>query len=148
MEATIGIQNLYNLVALFLAEAMRTRRTSLARAAEISKRVVSKLASITNENQALSMLTDVEKDFEEVATLKQAIHFGYEATSLKVFEKEIKEYASKILTQNLNLSNAFLQDAALPNMTIEQLCIKYPDFCSYVYSVTEKSKLLPGLMHE
>ncbi len=145
MEAVYPGQNFNNLVALFLAEAIRSRRTSLPRAAEISQRVISKIKNCRDENQTLSMLTDIEKDFEEISTLKQALHFGYEANDLKVFEKEIKEYASKIISEDLKASADFLEEAALPGMTIQQLCIKYPKFCDYLLSNSEKAKLLPEL---
>ncbi len=131
-----------DLVAMFLAEAIRTRRTSLARAAEISQRVISRLASATSEISALKILTDIEKDFQEVFTLKQALHFGYEPSQVKVFEKEIKEYAARIFTQDLQRSNVFLQDASRPDMTIQQMCVKYPDFCSYLMTTSDKAGLL------
>lgn len=145
MQAQSTTQNFNNLVALFLAEAIRSRRTSLARAAEISHRVVSSMNKLRSEDQALELLSNIEKDFEEVLTLKQALHFGYHASSVKVYETEIRDYASNIFTQDMNLSNAFLQDAAMPEMTIQQLCLKYPNFCEYLSSCPEKAGLLPQL---
>lgn len=146
MQTTLVTQNFSNLVALFLAEAIRSRRTSLPRAAEISERVVSQLKNCKDENQTLSMLTDIEKDFEEVSSLKQALHFGYNSSDLKIFEKEIKEYASKIISQDLKLSTQFLEDAAQPSANIQQLCIKYPKFCDYLFLNSDKAKLLPELV--
>jgi hypothetical protein len=142
MEQTL---NLNKLIALFLAETIRSRRTSLSRAAEISSQVVSRLPSISSEDQALAMLTEIEKDFEEVTDLKQALHFGYEPSEMKVYEGEIKNYASKIFEHDIQASNAFLQDAALPGMTIQQLCLKYPDFCRFLLSSPDKAKNLQDL---
>lgn len=146
MQATTTGQNFSNLVALFLAEVIRSRRTSLPRAAEISQRVISQIKNCKDENKTLAMLTDIEKDFEEVSSLKQALHFGYKLNELKVFEKEIKEYASKIISQDLKASAEFLEDAALPSMNIQQLCIKYPKFCDYLTVNSEKAKLVPELI--
>ena len=123
---------LKKLVAMFLAEVIRSRRTSLSRAAEISDRVIQLLPQMKTESQALSLLTDVEKDFEEMVVLKQALHFGYRDTDIQVYEQDIKEYAARIFTQDMALSVAFLQEASKPDMDIQKLCFKYPDFCQYL----------------
>jgi hypothetical protein len=145
MEAQNTTQNFNNLVALFLAEAIRSRRTSLSRAAEISHRVVSKMDKLNSEDQALELLTNIEKDFEEISTLKQALHFGYQPSDVKVYEAEVKDYASKIFEQDLNFSNTFLQDAAKPGATIQELCLKYPKFCEFLTASPEAANLLPQL---
>ncbi len=124
---------------------MRTRRTSLPRAAEISQRVISRLGELNSESRALALLTEIEKDFEEVSALKQALHFGHEVSDIKVYEAEIKEYAAKIFAQDMAASNAFLQDAARPGATIQELCIKYPRFCQFLLATSEKASLLPSL---
>lgn len=130
---------------MFLSEAIRSRRTSLSRAAEICHRVVSRLRVLRSETQVLDLLTQIEKDFEEVVTLKQALHFGYQSTDVKVYETEIKEYASKILVSDINLSYTFLQDAARHDISIQQLCLKYPDFCDYLSKNSDKAALVPQL---
>jgi hypothetical protein len=137
-----GALNLNQLVALFLAEAIRSHRTSLSRAAEISGRVISKLQSITSESQALSVLKDVEQDFEEVSVLKQALHFGTKATDIKVYEPEIKDYASRNFSKDLHGCNAFLQDAAKQGTSIQELCLKYPDFCQFLIEHSDKAPLV------
>ena len=137
MELTSS--NFNQLVALFLSEAIRTRRTSLTRAAEISQRVVSRLPFLRSESGALAMLTDIEKDFEEISVLKKALHFGYEASDIKVYEKEIKDYASEIFVRDIPASSQFLQDASDKQMTIQQLCLKYPGFCDYLQRQPEQS---------
>lgn len=137
--------NLNNLVALFLSEAIRSRRTSIARAAEISRRVLLELPQVGSEDEALAMLTDIEKDFEEVSTLKQALHFGYETNDIKVFAQEIKDYASQILLKDMSLSDTFLQDAAAPGATIQALCLKYPQFCDYLMRSSDKAPMLAEL---
>jgi hypothetical protein len=145
MEQTLSTINLDELIALFLSEAIRSRRTSLSRAAEISSRVVSFLPKIKTENEALGMLTDIEKDFEEITALKQALHFGYKSTDPKIYEPEIKDFAAKFMTKDIILSNAFLNDASTAGMTIQQLCIKYPDFCVYLMNYSDKAGMLPDI---
>ena len=139
------VLNINQLVALFLAEAIRSKRTSLSRAAEISHRVVARINLLKSESQALSLLTEVEKDFTEVSVLKQALHFGNHASDVKIYENEIKDYASKVVAKDIQLSNAFLEDAAKQGANIQELCLKYPEFCSYLQSCSEKSQLLSGL---
>lgn len=144
MEVALN-QNFTQLVAMFLAEILRSRKTSLRRAAEISQRVLNLLPKMRDEGEALSALTEIEKEFDEVKSLKQALNFGYKTDDIKVYEKEIKDYASKIFIKDMHMSSAFLLDAASAGMTIQELCVKYPDFCSYLFSSTEKGQLIPEL---
>jgi hypothetical protein len=137
--------NLNNLVALFLAEAIRSKRTSLYRAAEISERVLNILPKIKSETDALSMLTEIESDFQEVTALKQALHFGYKASDIKIYEDEIKIFASKIFEKDITMSNTFLQDATKPGTNIQELCLKYPNFCNFLLNFSSKAPMLKGL---
>jgi len=129
---------------MFLAEVVRSRRTSLKRAAEISHRVLNFLPHMKNESEALSLLSEIEKDFEEVTVLKKALHFGYKNVDTKVFENEIKDFAAKIFVKDIGISASFLQDAARPDMDIQKLCLKYPEFCDYLLSDPQKQELLQG----
>lgn len=144
MEASLS-QNFSELAALFLAEIIRSRKTSLGRAAEISRQVLRMLPQMNSEGETLSALTEIEKEFDEVRSLKQALNFGYKASDIKVYEKEIKEFASRVLTYDINLSSVFLQDAARRDTTIQELCVKYPEFCNYLFANSEKGELLPEL---
>lgn len=136
---------LTQLVALFLAEIIRSRRTNLRRAAEIARHVVANIQNIRTEKQALLFLTEVERDFEEVVILKQALHFGYKKSSVKVYEQGIKEYAAGVFSKDMVLSSTFLQDAAKNEMTIQELCLKYPEFCDYLQKNSDKASLIPDL---
>ncbi len=147
MQAQAQALNLNELVALFLAETIRSRRTSLARAAEISQQVVDHLPSLKSEDQMLSALTEIEKDFQEVTALKQALHFGYHSSDIKVYEPEIRDFASNVFSVDMQKSAAFLADAAKPGMTIEKLCLQYPDFCHHLEKNSEKSSM-PGNWHK
>lgn len=135
--------NFVQLVALFLAEILRSRRTSLKRVAEISQLVVENLPKLTSEALALSWLSGLEKDFEEVASLKQVLHFNYHASEINVYEKEIKDFASLLFENDMTRSVDFLKDAAETKATIQMMCIKYPDFCDYLFKKTDKGQLLP-----
>lgn len=128
----VFFDQLKQLVAVFLAEVIRSRRTSLARAAEISDRVIQLLPQMKSEAEALALLTEVEKDFEETVVLKQVLHFGYKETDIHLYEHDIKEYAAMIFVKDMVSSVAFLRDAAQPGMDIRKLCLKYPDFCQYL----------------
>jgi len=132
------------LIGLFLAEQIRSRRTSLRRAAEIAQLVARKLREKNNEKEVLSIISEIEKDFSEITVLKQALHFGYTKSDIKIYEQEIKEFASQIFARNMVHSATFLQDAAAANMSIQELCLKYPEFCNFLYSHPEKA----GLLHE
>jgi len=145
MQEQVQDLNLNQLVALFLAETIRSRRTSLVRAAEISQQVLDHLPSLKSENQMLSILTDIEKDFQEVSALKQALHFGYHSSDIKVYEPEIKDYASRIFLSDMQKSAGFLTDAAKSEMTIQRLCLQYPDFCQYLAKHSDKSTLVGNL---
>jgi len=137
--------NFHNLIALFLAEIIRSRKTSLSRAAEISQRVLHMLPNMNSESQALTMLTEIEKDFEEISTLKQVLHFGVQESQMTIYEDDIKEFAAHIFVKNIDLSASFLKDAAKPGMTIQKLCLTHPEFCQYLLSHPEKMSILPPL---
>jgi len=139
---------LNQLIALFLAEIIRSRRTSLKRAAEISRFVIKTIPAIHSESEALNMLTLIEKDFEEVITLKQVLHFGYKKSNIKIYEQEVKEFAAEVLIKNMVESSAFLQDAAREDMTIQELCLEYPKFCEFFYQHSEKAQLFPNLKQQ
>ena len=147
MQSQSTTQPFNNLVALFLAEALRSRRMSLSRAAEVSRKVVSGMGAINSEEQTLQLLTNIERDFEEVASLKKALHFGYNPKDVKVYESEIRDYASQTFAEDMNMSNAFLQDAARPGANIQEMCVKYPDFCRYLYSYPDKAAILPQILN-
>lgn len=131
-------QELRNLISLFLCELLRSRKISLSRAAEVAYGVIEKLSEITNESEALSFLGSLEKDYEEVLALKQALHFGYKEEDVHVYEKEIREYAASLFDSNMVVSSSFLHDAADPRATIQTLCLKYPDFCTYLIASSDK----------
>lgn len=129
------------MVAMFLAEIIRSRRISLRRAAEISGEVIALLPQVHTEKDVLGLLTEVEKDFEEIVVLKQALHFGYNETDIKIYEHDIKEFAAEIFTKDMPLSVGFLQDASRPSMDIVKLCLKYPDFCQFLLKDPKKIEL-------
>lgn len=130
------------LIGLFLAEELRSRRVSLARAAEISRRVMRSLGNINSETDALNMLSEIEKDFEEVLVLKQVLHFGYKESDVKLYEEEIKQYAADLVKRDMEASAAFLKDASDNGTTIQTLCVKYPNFCSYLAVNSDKARQL------
>ncbi len=141
-------QSLQKLVGLFLAEIIRSRRTSIRRAAEISRQVLRAVSGIHSEEQVLSMLSNTERDFEEILILKQALHFGNRVSSVDYYETEIKQYAAALFEQDMTESAAFLQDAAQDTASVQELCIKYPGFCQFLLSTSKQKEsvgaLVPG----
>ncbi len=128
------LEGFNQIVALFLSEVLRSRKTSIKRAAEISSRLTEGLLKVQTEPEVLGLLTAMEKDFEELSTLKEALHFGIKESDLRIYEHEIKEYAAELSKADLVRSAKFLQDAARKNNTIQQLCLQYPDFCRLLMS--------------
>jgi hypothetical protein len=127
-------QNNFNeIIALFLAEVIRSRKTTIRRAAEIARRVVRELPKLQTEPVMLEYLTAIELDFEEVIILKEALRFGFEDTDVRAYEREVKDYAARLFQQDMVASTAFLQDAANSHITIQELCIKYPEFCRFLH---------------
>lgn len=138
--------NINQLVGLFLAEIIRSRRTTIKRAAEICRRVVNLLGRIKSEAEVLLMLEDIERDFEEVAILKQALNFGYSPSDTRVYEDEIKIYVARLFERDIVGSAQFLQDAAEDSATIQHLCIKYPEFCRFLLTSTDKKELMKAFV--
>lgn len=130
------------LIALFLAEVIRSRHTTIHRAAEVARAVVHGFEQIHTEEDALRYVTDIEREFEEVGRLRQALHFGNKPFEVSVYEQEIREYAARLFEQDMVTSSEFLQVAAKKHMTIQELCVKYPDFCEYLYRNKEKRELV------
>ncbi len=145
MPQATAEQSLQKLVGLFLAEIIRSRRTSIRRAAEISRHVLKAVSEIHSEEQALSMLSNVERDFEEVLILKQALHFGNEVSSVNYYEPEIKQYAAELFEHDMTESAAFLQDAAQDTASVQELCIKYPGFCQFLLSTSKQKESVTAL---
>jgi len=129
-------------VVLFLSEILRSRRTTIARAADISSLVLEALSNVSSETEVLNLLEEIEKDFEEVTVLKQALHFGYRETDIKVYEKEIREFAAELFSNDMVASAEFLQNAAQDGETIQQLCLQHPDFCKFLMTQTDKAALV------
>jgi hypothetical protein len=137
--------NFVQLVAFFLAEIIRSRRTSIRRAAEISELIIRNMSSLVSESAALNWIEEIEHDFEELTNLRQALRFNYDASSIQVYEKEIREFAAALFQQDMAKSASFLKDAAKANNTIQELCIQYPEFCSFLITKTDKAPLLAEL---
>jgi len=131
------LPNNNTLVALFLSEILRSRRTTVQRAAEISSQVLRVMHKVKNETELLNMLGNLETEFEEVGTLKQALHFGVSYSELKLFEPFVRQYAAELFKKDMEASTAFLKDAAAKDASIQQLCIKYPAFCQFLTSNPE-----------
>ena len=136
--------NFVKLVAYFLAEIVRSRRASISRAAEISEEVVKNLSQFSSEAAALNWVQEISREFEELGDLKQALKFNYHPSDIGVYQDEVKDFASRLLERDMRRSSEFLNDASAKQNTIQQLCIKYPDFCNFLLN-SDKAKLLPQM---
>ena len=128
-----------------MSEIIRSRRTTITRAAEISSLVLNKMDEIQSEKELLVLLNNLEKEFEEVLALKEALHFGHSSSDVKIYDKEIRQYAADHFIHDAAGSAAFLQVAGSPGLSIQELCLKYPEFCHYLLYNSDKSNMLNKL---
>lgn len=133
------------IVSLFLSEIIRSRKTSIPRAAEISDHVLKAMERLRNdETEMLRLLDDLEKDFQEVAGLKKTLHFGRRQDDIRAYEREIREYAANLFKKDMICSAAFLRDAA-QSRSIRDLCQEYPDFYEFL-ETTDKAEVVRALV--
>ncbi len=129
------------IVSLFLSEIIRSRNTTVTRAAEISSQVMRAMEKLRDDEVAmLNLLGQLERDFQEVIALKQTLHFGHEDNQIQAFDKEIREYASELFKVSMVISAGFLRDAA-ESPSIEHLCKHHPDFTDFLLTKTDKAAI-------
>ncbi len=129
------------IVGLFLAEIIRSRNTTVTRAAEISSQVMRAMEKLRDDEVAmLHLLGELEKDFQQVVALKQTLRFGHEDNQIREFDKEIREYASELFKISMVISAGFLRDAA-ESTSIEKLCKQHPDFTDFLLTKTDKAPI-------
>ncbi len=138
-------QRFQQLVAAFLAEVLRSRHTTVTRAAEISRRVVAELEGLQGEPAALAFVSELERQFEEVTSLKQALHFGYGPADVRVYERELKDFAADLASRDPAGAARFLEDAASRGATVQDICLRYPDFCTFLLTSSDKADVLARL---
>lgn len=129
---------------MFFSEVIRSRKITIARAAELSGAIIDAYKTVQDETQLLEVLSELEKDFDEVFMLKEALQFGQTLSETKIYEKEIREYAADLFARDMVLSAAFLQDARQPGATIQQLCLKYPYFSNFLASRAVVHEMAPA----
>lgn len=145
MTEVLTQNNYVKLIAFFLSEIVRSRRTSIRRAAEISQSVINNMDVFTSEELVLTWVTRLEKDFEEIGDYKKALHFNFDSSSISVYEDEVKQFAAWLFENDMARSAQFLKDASDRQVNIQQLCIKHPDFCDYLLQHTDKGVILQNL---
>jgi hypothetical protein len=84
-----------------------------------------------DEGEMLDLLRQLEKDFQEAVALKQTLHVGHNGNEVRIFDKEIREYAANLFKTNMVVSAAFLRDAA-DSVSMGQLCRQYPEFHQFL----------------
>jgi hypothetical protein len=133
------------IVSLFLSEIIRSRKITIPRAAEISSQVLKAMEQLRDdETEMLRLLDQLEKDFQEVAALKQTLRVGKGDLDVRVYDEEIREYSAELFKTNMVASAAFLRDAARSD-SIDKVCAVYPDFCNFLIEKTDKAEIVKKL---
>jgi signal transduction histidine kinase len=120
------------MVCLFLAEALRTRRISLQRAAEIAEKFLQNLSLLDTENDFLSLIKELAKDFDELDVLESRVAKSKETTEKRRLESLVKEFVIGILATDVKMAMSILQDASTDNAKLSDLGAKYPAFKNYL----------------
>lgn len=115
-------------VAFFLSELIRTRKTSLRRAADIASRVVIHLNLIDTEQDFLRLIKELTADFEELNKLQERIYISIKVDERKDLEKKVREFAVTTILSDVSLASQILQAASLEDVRINDLFEKFPQF--------------------
>jgi hypothetical protein len=120
------------MVCLFLAEGLRTRRISLQRAAEIAEKFLQNLNLLDTENDFLSLIKELSKDFDELSVLETKVAKSKETTEKRKLEALVKEFVIGILATDVKMAMNILQDASIGDAQLRDLGAKYPAFKNYL----------------
>jgi hypothetical protein len=120
------------MVCHFLAEALRTKKTNLPRAAEIGEKFLVHINLLDTEKDFLSLVKELSKDFEELVVLENKIHKSIAQQQSRTLEDLIREFTVEVLAQDSKLALSILQDAAAGKVSLKDLEEKYPAFKEFV----------------
>jgi len=119
-------------VSLFLAELLRTHKTSLTRAAEIAEKVLQNINLIDTEQQFLEFVKILSSDFEELHHLGEVFHMHVKITERRYLEEKVRMFVIQTISSNTQLAADVLQDAVKDEVSMEGLSGKFPDFKQYI----------------
>jgi hypothetical protein len=122
------------MVCLFLAEGLRTRRIPLQNAAEIAGKFLQNINLLDTEQDFLSLVKELSKDFSELSVLEHQASRAIQISEKRRLEQQVREFAVQVIVTDPPRALSLLQDAARDDVSIETLCAKYPEFKSFSQS--------------
>jgi hypothetical protein len=119
-------------VSLFLAELLRTRKTSLARASEIAQKVLENINLIDTEQQFLEFVKVLTSDFEELHHLGEIFYMHVKISERQDLEQKVRVFVIHIMSQDLDLAAEVLKQAINENLSLNDLCARFPAFKDFI----------------
>jgi len=119
-------------VSLFLAECLRTHRTSLTRAAEIADKVLQNINLIDTEQRFLEFVKILSADFEELHHLGEVFHMHVKIKERQYLEQKVRMFVIQAMSSNMQLASDVLQEAIRESVSIEDLSGKFPEFKQFM----------------
>ena len=119
-------------VCLFLAELLRTRKITLARAAEIAQKVLDHINLIDTEADFLKLIKEMTYDFEELFRLEERVIMHMETGRRQQMEDKVREFVIMVMVTDSSLALSVLQAAINEEAKLEDLCGKFPQFKEFL----------------
>ena len=126
-------------ICFFLAEQLRVRRVSLARAAEIAQKVMDNLNLIDTEQDFLRFIKALSQDFEELNQLQDRVFMSIHISARRDLETKVREFVVNILPQDTSLVLQILGEAIKDDVKVEDLCLKFPQFKQFLEKMQYES---------
>ncbi len=119
-------------VCYFLAEQLSIRNIELPRAAEIAQKVTENIRLIETEQDFSRFIKELSGDFEELYMLGDRIEMHIHVSVRKDLEEKVREFVVNILPQDTNLALQILNEAIKDDITVQDLCLKFPQFNHFI----------------
>lgn len=120
------------MVCLFLAELLRTHKISLNRAAEIAQKVVENINLINNEKDFLGLISELNKDFEELFRLEDRVFFHIAVDERKQMESQVRSFVIQIISDDPKMALDIMMEAIKEESKLETLSVKFPKFNDFL----------------
>lgn len=129
------------ILCLFLAEEMRVHNIELDRAAFVARKVMQNINLLDSEKDFLSLIKELSKDFNELVRFGQHLEYSSAIKSRRNWEQFVTDYVVSNLTNNMHTALQIVEDASQPDMSLDILKKKYPEFGDYIVKISkEKNK--------
>jgi hypothetical protein len=120
------------MISLFLAELLRTRKTSLNRAADISQKVVENINLIDTEVDFLRFVQMLTSEFDEMVPMKEVVQLHIRKNHRVDLEQKVKSFVIHIMQEDPNHALEVLQEASKDDAKLPDLCLKYPKLKQFI----------------